>query len=184
MLLSPKVVRLASACVLAATVLSACSSSTSTKGSAGSSSASSSGSSSAPATTSSSESGTKADAVVFAAVKHAYETFFNYHTSLAVATTLIQHSTALRTLLQAQSVAARTQKPTAVVSAVTVLSSTVAKVVWTLSVGGSPTLPNTSGFAVKEGGKWKVSAQTFCALVSLAGTPPAVCSDPAVTALP
>jgi hypothetical protein len=32
---------------------------------------------------------------------------------------------------------------------------------------GTPLLPNASGQAVKEAGKWKVSEQTFCSLIKL-----------------
>jgi len=40
------------------------------------------------------------------------------------------------------------------------------------------------GKAVREGNTWKVSAQTFCALLTLQGNPPSACSDANVTALP
>jgi hypothetical protein len=37
---------------------------------------------------------------------------------------------------------------------------------------------------VRENGKWKVAAQTFCTLLVLEGTAPPACKDPAITALP
>jgi hypothetical protein len=37
---------------------------------------------------------------------------------------------------------------------------------------------------VKEGGKWKVSAGTFCQLLTLQNAAPKQCSDSSITAFP
>ena len=38
-------------------------------------------------------------------------------------------------------------------------------------------LKDQTGYAVLEGGKWKVADETLCGLVSLAGTPPPACKS-------
>jgi len=56
-------------------------------------------------------------------------------------------------------------------------------VTFTIASGGVK-LPNTHGYAVKEGSQWKVAAQTFCNLLQLQGNSPTICKDSSVTALP
>jgi len=58
---------------------------------------------------------------------------------------------------------------------VTLVSSTTARVVYTITLGGQPALKNQTGTAVRVGGTWKVSDKSFCALLSLEGTKPSVC---------
>jgi hypothetical protein len=51
-----------------------------------------------------------------------------------------------------------------------------AEVTYTIAVNGTPALPNATGYATKQGGKWLVAKATFCALEALEGSPPAGCS--------
>jgi hypothetical protein len=157
-------------------------------GSSGSKSATSSPitSASAPSTASSSAaaSGTPADPVTKAAVTRAYTKFFNFRTPVAENVARLQHGDALKSAVLADAKVGRTQQITSSVASVTVMSSDVAKVVWTLNTAGNPVLPNTSGYAVREDGVWKVAAQTFCALAAMGGLKAAACNDPSVTALP
>ena len=125
-----------------------------------------------------------ADKATTAAVKHAYTTFFNYHTSKTTAQSLLQDGAAFTTEIAANSKTARVQKPTVTVQSVKLSSTHTAKVIFTLYIGGSPVLTKTPGFAVLEGDTWKVAGQTFCALIGLNGSHPAVCLDPTATALP
>jgi hypothetical protein len=60
----------------------------------------------------------------------------------------------------------------------------VAKTTFTLVSGGKPLLPGATGYAVKEGGTWKVAATTFCQLLSLQQAAPAQCHDASITAFP
>jgi hypothetical protein len=55
------------------------------------------------------------------------------------------------------------------------VSPTRSTVLYTITLAGQPALPNQTGIAVKEGGKWKVSDQSFCTLLSLQGTVPPAC---------
>lgn len=58
------------------------------------------------------------------------------------------------------------------VSAVTITSPEAADVKYTILVGGTPALPDQTGQAVLQDGVWKVSAQTFVALLTLQGMAP------------
>lgn len=168
--------------VAAALVVSACSSSGSTGGAttpAGS--ASSPPASSPPA---SSPASATLDAAAKAEISSAYKVFFDTKTALAASVAVLQHGDKFRQALNAESKSPSAQNITATVSAVAAQSAKVAVVTFTIKSGGSVLLPNTHGFAVLEGGKWKVAAQTFCNLLTLEGTAPAVCKDTAITALP
>jgi hypothetical protein len=48
-----------------------------------------------------------------------------------------------------------------------VTSATQAKVVYDVLLSGTPALTNQAGTAILQGGTWKVSAASFCALLAL-----------------
>jgi hypothetical protein len=154
-----------------------------------SSSAGDSGGSPAPSSDASTVSGTPAggptpaDPATRKAVTVAYKAFFSSTTSAAESETVLQHGASFRPTLQKEATGSHAQKSSATVSTVTV-SGDLARVTFTILQGGVPLLPNTHGFAVRESGKWKVAAQTFCDLLALEGTAPPACKDPAITALP
>jgi hypothetical protein len=129
-----------------------------------------------------SASGTPADAATRAAVNTAYATFFNTQTSAAASESALQHGATFRATLAAE--AGGHDNVTASVSSVRLLRPNVAAVVFTIDSGGSPLLSNSPGYAVRENGRWKVAAQTFCGLLQLQGDAPSACQDPAITGLP
>jgi hypothetical protein len=54
--------------------------------------------------------------------------------------------------------------------------SPCAKVTYDILINGTAALSNATGYATKQGGKWYVSKNTFCSLISLEnGSPPAGC---------
>jgi hypothetical protein len=166
--------------VAAALAVSACSSSSS--GGGGGASSTPGGSSSTPPATSTAPA--TLDAAAKAEISTAYKVFFDTKTALDASVAVLQHGAKFRQALNAESNSPSAQNITAKVSAVTAQSANVAVVTFTIKSGGSVLLPNTHGFAVLEGGKWKVAAQTFCNLLTLEGTAPAVCKDTTITALP
>jgi hypothetical protein len=173
--------------VAAAVALSGCSGSTAKKGTSSSTTGSkpASGSGSSPnSSPSGSGSGTPADAATKAAVSGAYATFFNPKTSAAGSEAVLQHGASFRKTLAEQASTAQSQNVSATVSKVSRTGPNVAAVTFTLLSGGSPLLTDTPGFAVREGGAWKVAAQTFCGLLQLQGGAPAACNDTSITALP
>lgn len=125
-----------------------------------------------------------ADKVTTAGIRHAYETFFNYRTSKTVAQSLLQDGAAFKAEIAQNARTAAVQKPTVKLNSVELVSAHGAKVIFTLSINGTPTLVKTSGFAVLEGDTWKVAGQTFCALIGLNGSHPPVCQSAAATTIP
>lgn len=134
------------------------------------------------ASSSASASGRSADATTKTAVAKAYTTFFNSNSSAAASEAALQHGSAFRAVLAAESNSTYAQKTSVDVTSVRLVSASVADVGYTLHTSGI-TLPS-KGKAVREDGTWKVAAQTFCALLALESKKPKPCSDPAVTSLP
>lgn len=110
-----------------------------------------------------------------AAITSAFVTFFSGETPGSKKITLVENGPAFSAVIDAQAGSGLSKSTTASVSKVTVTSPTQATVVYTVSLGGVPALKNQPGSAVKDGGQWKVSASTFCALLTLEGSAPAFC---------
>jgi hypothetical protein len=149
--------------------------------SASTSAATSSSAAAAPAPTGT---GAPADAGTKAAVAKAYTTFFDPKASAAQSQAALQHGASFAATLEAAAKSSAAQGIAATVSAVNSVSPNVAFVTFSLTSKGSTLLSDTTGYAVRDGGTWKVAAQTFCNLLQLQGTAPAACKDPAITALP
>ena len=160
--------------VMASSALAACGSSTPHRATSSPALPVSSAQSSAP--------GTAADAGTRRAVNDAYATFFNTRTSAAASEAALQHGATFRATLAAE--ANGHDDVTASVSSVRLLRPDVASVVFTIKSGGAPLLANSPGYAVRENGRWKVAAQTFCGLLQLQGDAPRACQDPTITTLP
>jgi hypothetical protein len=125
-----------------------------------------------------------ADPATRAAVATAYRVLFSYRSTSQQSQDALQHGDRFAAVLDEQSENGYAENAAATVTSVRLVSPDVARVVFTISSGGSALLKDTPGVAVREGGTWKVAAQTFCALLGLEGAPPAACNDPSVTALP
>ncbi|MDP9118131.1 MAG: hypothetical protein M3O28_12905 [Actinomycetota bacterium] len=124
------------------------------------------------------------DAATVAAVTKTYLTFFTPGTAETVSIGLLQDGPAFKTAIEAAAKQAQAQKTSATVSAVTLQSPNTAKVVFSVLANGTVVAANQNGFAVREGGVWKVAGQTFCGLLSIQGTPPPACQLSAATVLP
>jgi hypothetical protein len=178
------------AIVLAATTAGACSSSGGSGGdpSASSSSAvtpsTSAASSSAAPATSSSVSAPKLTAADTKEIKNAYVTFFDSKTKVAKSEAVLQHGSVFRATLKTQAASPTAQGLSATVSKVQSQQPNVALVTFTLLSAGKAVLPDTPGYAVKEGGKWKVAAGSFCGLLKLQNSAPKECDDSTITAFP
>jgi hypothetical protein len=162
----------AGALVLAVLVLTACSSSKSPA---------TAGSHSTTSTAAGAGAGSPADV---AAIKNAYVKLFAASTPMDTSVSLLQDGEAFRATLIEQGKSTYAKEATATVSKVVVISPTRANVTFSILLNGSPVLPNQPGYAIRDKGVWKVAGVTFCGLLAAQGTPPAVCSQPAATALP
>jgi hypothetical protein len=163
----------ASAAMVLVTALAGCSSS-------GSDESGSSQGGSAP-----SGGGQTANAATTKAITHAFTVFFNSRETTAHAVATLQHGSKFRSSIISEGKSSYgKQKTTATVSAVKLIKKNLAEVTFTVKVGGQTVLPNSHGFAVREGGKWKVAAKTYCSLLTLEGTAPSICKNKSVVALP
>ena len=154
--------------VLAA-AMAACSSS--------SSSSSVSHTASAAASTASASAASTASAV--AQIKADWEAFFSGTTPAAKKIALLQNGQKYAAIIQAQAASGLAQSASAQVTAVHVISSTQATVIYDIVLGGKPALSNQTGTAVYQDGVWKVGDASFCQLLALEnnGKAPSVCSS-------
>lgn len=108
-------------------------------------------------------------------VKQAWTTFFEGSTPPAKRVALLQNGQRFAPLIQAEASSPLARQTKVVVSRVTLLGSNRAKVSYTITLAGQPALPNQTGIAVRSGGKWQVSDQSFCVLLSLQGAVAPAC---------
>jgi len=117
-------------------------------------------------------------------VTTAYLRFFDPTVAEAQKLELIQDGTAFSQAISQQSRSEFAKAGSVHVNKVTVTSANRATVIFTLLLDGKASLPNETGYAVRENGKWKVSGATFCGVLSAQGAPPPVCKTPSATTLP
>jgi len=155
--------------LLAATVVTGCSSSNTDTSPAPSTTTSVSG---APA------SGAEKD------ISDTFVAFFSAQTPTAQKIALVENSAAFADTINAQAESPLTMGATATVSKVDLDAPGHATVTYTVLVNGQPVLPDQTGESVQVDGAWKVSQTTFCELLTLQGNPPPVCGAPATTVAP
>jgi ABC-type Fe3+-hydroxamate transport system substrate-binding protein len=114
-----------------------------------------------------------------AAIKSAYEKFFSSKTPTAQRVELLQNGQQFEPAIKALAANPLASNTSATVSSVTLQGANEAKVVYTVNIAGAaiPGLKNRTGSAVRDNGTWKVGAESFCALVSLGGSPPKACKN-------
>jgi hypothetical protein len=108
-------------------------------------------------------------------VKTTWTTFFEGSTPPAKKVALLQNGQRFAPVIQAEASSPLARQTKVVISKVTLLGSDRAKVTYTITLAGQPALPNQTGIAIRSGGKWQVSDQSFCALLSLQGAVPPAC---------
>ena len=113
-----------------------------------------------------------------------YLRFFDPTLAQAERLPLIQGGAAFSQAMSLQEKSEFAKAASVKVTKVTVNSARKATVIFTLLLDGSPTLPNQTGYAVREGGTWKVAGATFCRVLATQGAPPPVCTTASATSLP
>jgi len=127
-------------------------------------------SSPAPAPTSTS---TTIDAVAATAqITAGWERFFDHTTPLADREALLEDGPSYAAALITRSKDPLQAQASAKVTAVVLTASDRATVTYDVLLNGTVALPGAQGEAVQQGGIWKVSAQSFCSLVTLGATSP------------
>ena len=96
-----------------------------------------------------------------------WEIFFSGKTPAQTKISLLQNGTKFATVIKAQASSSLAKSTTATVSKVSNLSASSASVRYTVDLGGQPALRNALGTAVRQNGTWKVSDESFCALLAL-----------------
>jgi len=104
-----------------------------------------------------------------AQIKANWETFFAAATPVAQRVGLLQDGQQFASVIQAQANSPLAQGSSAKVTAVKVVSTTKAKVTYSILLAGQVVLPDQKGEAVLEAAVWKVSAKSFSALLALEG---------------
>ena len=109
-------------------------------------------------------------------IKSAYTSFFSTKTSAAAHVALMENGAKFKAVIQQFLGNPLAKGVSATVSSVTLQGANKAKVVYSVKVAGV-SLPNETGYAVRQGGKWKVADSTLCGLVALTGTTPSACKS-------
>jgi hypothetical protein len=143
--------------------LAACSSGSNSSSSGASSSPSSAPSSSAPASSASPASSSGAASTIAAN----WATFFNAKTPVAKRVSLLQDGQTFQSIIKSQAGSGLAASATAKVTKVTMVSSTQAKVTYSILIGGQSALANQAGVAVLQDGTWKVGLASFCGLLAV-----------------
>jgi hypothetical protein len=124
-----------------------------------------------------------------AAIKEAYATFFGPDSTTKQTLNSLQNGKKFADVVAEQgqgSMSSMAAGAGVKVSKVSMVSPTVAKVTYTILVNNKPMLKDQTGYAVKQGGRWKLSDYTFCGLMRLemGKNAPKACSAPKVTQPP
>ena len=143
--------------------LAACSSSGNSSSSGASSSPSPAPSSSAPASSASPASSSGAASTIAAN----WATFFNAKTPVAKRVSLLQDGQTFQSIIKSQAGSGLAASASAKVTKVTMVSSTQAKVTYSILIGGQSALANQAGVAVLQDGTWKVGLASFCGLLAV-----------------
>ncbi|MBB5912433.1 hypothetical protein BJY24_001300 [Nocardia transvalensis] len=112
------------------------------------------------------------------AVTDSYERFFDGGTGADQKMALLENGKAFADTIKAQADSPIAKATSAEVSGVASTGTDHADVTYTILMGGKPALANQQGSAIRQDGTWKVTAATFCALLTLQGNPPPVCATP------
>jgi len=111
-----------------------------------------------------------------AQVKQAWASFFSTKGSVAQHVALLQNGPKFKSVIQGFLSNPLAKGATAKVASVTLQRQNKAKVVYSVSIAGV-SLGDQTGYAYKEGGKWKVGSASLCKLIALGGSPPSVCKS-------
>ena len=117
-------------------------------------------------------------------IRSAWTTFFDGTTPAAAKIRLLQRGSSVAAVITAQSGNAIATGTAAKVASVAVTSPQRATVHYTITIDGKPALAHQTGSAVKVGGHWLVSLDSFCALLALEQSHPAACPQAGSTGGP
>ncbi|WP_026343339.1 hypothetical protein [Nocardia sp. BMG111209] len=114
-------------------------------------------------------------------VTGSFRTFFDGGTGAAQKIALLENGPTFADAINAQANSPMAKATTASVTTVTSTAADHADVTYSILFNGKPALADQHGAAVRQDGTWKVTAATFCALLTLEGNPPPACAASAPT---
>jgi hypothetical protein len=130
-------------------------------------SSSSSPPSSSPSATPSASSAASGAAADEKAITTNWTAFFSPKSPPSERVSLLQDGSQFASVIRAQAGSTLAKESSAQVTKVTMITSSQAKVVYTVLLNGTPALKNQSGSAVLQDGTWKVGVGSFCGLLTL-----------------
>jgi hypothetical protein len=101
------------------------------------------------------------------AIKADWEAFFSSKTPVARRVKLLQDGNSFAKIIKAQAASPLASAAGVKVTKVVLVSSSRAKVTYSIVVGGVPALSNQAGVAVFQGGIWKIGVASFCGLLAV-----------------
>jgi hypothetical protein len=111
-------------------------------------------------------------AAVKAQITANWERFFLPSTSISDRAALLENGVTLQAALEQRAKDPLQQQASARVKNIDLDAPGRATVTYDVSLNGEVALPDAQGVAVLQDGVWKVSAESFCALISLGATQP------------
>jgi len=108
-------------------------------------------------------------AAATAQIKANWKKFFDPASSTEDKQAVLENGTKMGPVLKAFNGDKRGGQVQAEVTKVVFTKADKATVTYTLTLNGATALPDASGTSVEQGGTWKVSVNTLCALVALSG---------------
>ncbi|MFI5664933.1 hypothetical protein [Streptomyces sp. NPDC051684] len=102
-------------------------------------------------------------------IKTNWKKFFDPKVSMKEKEAVLEDGAKMRPVLKSFSGDKRGGQVEADVTKVAFTSATAADVTYGLALKGATVLPDAKGTSVEQGGTWKVSVNTLCALVQLSG---------------
>ena len=111
-------------------------------------------------------------------ITSAYETFFSGKSDADTKLGVIEDPDRFAETINAQASSGLAESTSVQVSTMDLVGPGRAAVTYTILMDDKPVLPDQTGYAVEVNGQWKVSASSFCGLLTLenGGTPPAECA--------
>ncbi len=109
-------------------------------------------------------------------VTTAWTTFFNGSTAVPAREALVENASAFASILATLANNPLASKTKAIVSSVTLSGANTARVTFTVTLAGAQVLKDAHGTAIRTSSGWKVSHQSFCALLALVGETPSACA--------
>ncbi len=111
-----------------------------------------------------------------------FEKFFDGATSADQKIALLENGPAFADAIKAQADSPMAKSASAKVTNVALIDSDHADVTFDVLFNGKPALSGQQGSAINIDDTWKVTASTFCALLTLEGATPPVCAAAATAA--